>query len=853
MKSRRVVSNALTVRLLAQSNPPPVTITRTGTFRDPRYGDFEIPPAHLAEMVHNFNANTYGQKIFIDVAHHPESGAAGEITRLWVVGDRLLAEVTWTPYGIAAITERQYIYLSMEYVENFIDNETRQPHGAVLLGAALTIRPVIKRLDPIQLSEPTGLHHTLADQLTQEAKATVKNHQAAFLKALAEIKPTLAQSVIDQLGEAFKTAAKTLGEDDAALADLVQRMTDTAKKLAEAVGEKPAVINLTLPPAPEPKTPAAGQKTLSEEDVKRLLAEDRVATEAGNKKLAESLATLKKQFTDALDADEGLKLLAEPVKKLLHDAVSLIQADSTPEQVKALAEQQIALGHQIGISTQLAQMGYQGRMVGSTRITLGADRSPLKLQEHIDQRLKESVAFGNGQLRLREEKTLKPGVRRILAEFDRTHARQLDEEARMLADGGATTVSNMSVPVGYQRTVIREALSDLNVLEVVQVTSDPGAQATTQIPYETRLPGTIVNDGIVYEGQGIPRASVQQRMDTAYVNAMKLSMKIGNEVMHFSQSSLIDWDAYARTVASNSRLMQDLVARRIANELQRSADAYSATAVSATDISAQLTGSNSLIKTANWPVVRPLQIRDLQGSAIGSAQNPITVIVNGATLSEYDGSGKQATGTYWRLENANLGFIRLVTQAGVAATPTASTTCTMAYSYATNVSKFDLKLPASTTLEDHLNGALRVIGARKAVMNADRYLLPNYSLMSPVLNDILTNARQFSESGMRAGANLDGVGDLVAVKGIPAYGTNAPGIDLGDERILMGERGTLTYAVVKPFLTGQPFEAVDSDGLPTGEKVAYGEEYNAIWVPAPTRYKLTSVIVYDSDARTAAT
>lgn len=850
MKSRRVVSSLLAVRQLAQANPPPVTITRTGAFHDSRYGDFEIAPALLAEMVRNFNANTYGQKIFIDVAHHPEAGAAGEITRLWIDGDRLLAEVTWTPYGLTAITERGYVYLSMEYHENYVDNETRQPHGAVLLGAALTIRPVIKRLDPIQLSEPTALHHALADQLTQEAKATVKTHVQSLLKALAEIKPTLAQSVIDQLGEAFSAAAKTLGEDDAALTDLVGRMTETGKKLAETVGEKPAVINLTI--APQATLEHVAGKTLSEEDVKRLLAEDRQAIAAAQKTLAESLTAKKGQFKTLLDADEGLKLLSEEERGLIYQAEQLITADTPPEQVKALAEQQIALGQRLGVSAQLARIGYQ-RPAGSTRITLLPGRSAVQLQEHIDQRLKDSAAFGNGQIRVTEEKKLKPGVRRILAEFDRTHARQLDEEARMLADGGAATVSNMSVPVGYQRTVIREALSDLNVLELVQVMSDPGAQATTQIPYETRLPGTVLNNGIVYEGQGIPRASVQQRMDTAYVNAMKLSMKISNEVMLFSQSSLIDWDAYARTIASNARLMQELVARRIANELQRSADAYAATAVSATDISAQLTGSNSLIKTANWPVVRPLQIRDLQGSAIGSAQNPITLIVNGTTLSEYDGSGTQASGTYWRLENANLGFIRLVTQAGVAATPTASTTCTLAYSYATNVSKFDLKLPASTALEDHLNGALRVIGARKAVMNADRYLLPNYSLMSPVLNDILTNARQFAESGMRAGSNLDGVGDLVAIKGIPAYGTNAPGIDLGDERIILGERGTLSYVVVKPFVTGTPFEAVDSNGLPIGEKVAYGEEYNAIWVPAPTRYKLTSVIVYDSDARTAAT
>lgn len=204
------------------------------------------------------------------------------------------------------------------------------------------------------------------------------------------------------------------------------------------------------------------------------------------------------------------------------------------------------------------------------------------------------------------------------------------------------------------------------------------------------------------------------------------------------------------------------------------------------------------------------------------------------------------------MESYNLGLIRLVNQAGTAVTPTSTTTTTITYASANNVSKFDLKLPSGVELADHLDGALRAVGARKAIMSADRYIMPDMMLMSPVLNDTLTNARQFAAEMMRAGANLTGAGDLATIKGIPAFGTNAPGIDLGDDRILMGARGTLSYVVVRPFATGAPFEAVDSNGLPTGERIAYGEEYNALQVPEPLQARLTSVIVYDSDARTAA-
>ena len=94
---RRLTATRLDAFSLTEVGRKAVTITRAGTFYDPRYGEFEISTALLAEMVRNFDARAYGQDIFIDVAHRPEDGSAGRITRLWVDGDRLLADVEWTP------------------------------------------------------------------------------------------------------------------------------------------------------------------------------------------------------------------------------------------------------------------------------------------------------------------------------------------------------------------------------------------------------------------------------------------------------------------------------------------------------------------------------------------------------------------------------------------------------------------------------------------------------------------------------------------------------------------------------------------------------------------------------------
>ena len=59
-----------------------VTVTRTGSFTDPRYGRFEITPTMLSSMVANFEAGIVGQDVFLDVNHKPGDGSAAKILKL---------------------------------------------------------------------------------------------------------------------------------------------------------------------------------------------------------------------------------------------------------------------------------------------------------------------------------------------------------------------------------------------------------------------------------------------------------------------------------------------------------------------------------------------------------------------------------------------------------------------------------------------------------------------------------------------------------------------------------------------------------------------------------------------------
>ena len=741
----RMLSDRVDARSLSESTPSKwVTVTRTGTFHDPRYGSFEITHEHLLSMVANFEANTYGQDIVLDLAHRPQEGAAGFIRQLSIEGNgnsyKLRALVAFTPHGIDAVKNKGFIYLSAEYSENFIDNEQRQEHGPLLIGAALTPRPVIKNLDPVQLAEsdPDGGPMLVSDRMIHllSEETHTMNEFLKRLKAALEAKK-LAESIVTKLCETFKTVATPMATDELRrelMESFISTGDDIARQLAEA-GSAGATIQLSM------QAPASGGLTAA--DVTRILAEAQAATDATARQLAETRDARVGQFTKLL-ADAKLEGLTEDENKMLAAASELISAEMSAEQVQKLAEQQITVGNQLAASRQLASMGYRHPgAVGSVRISMDESNSVKSLQEKILVGLRGSYVHSTGKLTLAEKPH--PFVDKVLAVFDQMHAPRLHAEHKALA-GGTTGMVDTNLPVGFQRTVIREALSDLRVLELVQTLTDPSATITTQIPYETRDTSAVMNDGIVYEGQPIHRASVGQQMDTAYILPMKLAMLISNEVMHFTRASAIDWDAYARNVESNARVMRELIVRRICNELQRSYDSFAALDITNEGIDAQLNGSRHTIKTAQFPIVRPHQQRDLQGNVVGAAENPITVRLNGVAISAYNGSGTQSAGTYYRVTNYNLGYIQFVSELGVPVTPpNAAGADNVSYSYATNILKFDIDNGA-VDQEIHLNGLLRAIGAQKAMMKDDRYVSPDYLLMSNTLNDTCTNADQFVTS-----------------------------------------------------------------------------------------------------------
>lgn len=56
-----------------------VTLSREGSFSDPRYGRFEISRDMQLAMIRNFEAGVTDTDIFLNVNHQPGDGAAAKV------------------------------------------------------------------------------------------------------------------------------------------------------------------------------------------------------------------------------------------------------------------------------------------------------------------------------------------------------------------------------------------------------------------------------------------------------------------------------------------------------------------------------------------------------------------------------------------------------------------------------------------------------------------------------------------------------------------------------------------------------------------------------------------------------
>lgn len=831
------------------------TILRVVRFEDDFYGEVNISRELLTSMVRNFESRVFGQDVAIDVSHMSHLGAAGFLRSLFMDGDRLRGEIEWTPFGLESVRERGFRYFSADFHENWRHPETGTKHGPVLMGAAITTRPRVKNLDPIQ---PERLHLSYDNDdrgyvaspqfrilLTEEITAMWDKLIKQLAEKLKSLK--LAETIVEQIKGQFELALKGVTEEATAniiLGAFVQAGETLSKQLAEA-GPTPGTIRLDFSGMPS-VTPG-----LSPDELRKQFSQWQLEQEEASRQRAAGLEANVKLFRETVEAADAVKTLSEAARGKLLAASDMITAEMSEDQVKRLAEHQIGIAADMAVAYELSARGWGGPD-GSARITVDQDNDIAALQEAVDRRLgladlPDSRRYANTGGALRDENRVLAEA--VLRAFDHDRARQLQAEHRMLA-GGDGVVSDVAVPVVWERTVIREALYNLVALQFLDAGTEQFA-TSYMIPYSYRDTTAAGRDATrKYEGQAISRAGVIQTAETAYNIPQKLAFEVSDELRYLTSARQLNWEAVAENQRNATRIIGEDLDRIGFNEVLQAADEFGAAAVSDENLELQADDSKNIFVLANFPVVRPRAVYDLQGNQVGSTVNPIVVTYNSVVRAEWDGTGTQAAGIYYVLDY-NLGEIRLVDEAGVIQVPANATAYTISYSHAAaNSYAFDTDI-GSAAIDAHWDTFLYRYGLRKSVIEDQRFHMANYGLMTGTVMTMIEQAKQFGANAKRAGTDLAADGNLGRIKDVPNFKTSAPGLWMGDQRVILAERGITRLRVTKPWMLGELENQKDANGRFTGKKEAYGDQFLVMHTPTQLKRAATSIVLYSATARVA--
>lgn len=215
-----------------ESLPQKVQLMRTCKFSHPRYGNVEITRLLFEEMVTNFDKKVRGIELMIDYSHESDREAAGWIKGLEIVDNQELSEAelwavaSWTPEGARTLCDKEFAYLSADFDPSYKDPESGVTYGAVLLGAGLTNRPVIKKMTPaIQLSE-SELYKE--NNMTPEETKAASDKLAQVDKLMQELGVTTPEELMAKIAD-MKSQNDSLSQEK----ELTEKTAQTDKLFSE--------------------------------------------------------------------------------------------------------------------------------------------------------------------------------------------------------------------------------------------------------------------------------------------------------------------------------------------------------------------------------------------------------------------------------------------------------------------------------------------------------------------------------------------------------------------------------------------------------------------------------------------
>ncbi len=259
-----------------------------GEYTHPVFGKIQVTAERAKRFAESVKNKVRGVDPSINYNHNNVDVASGWVKDAETKDTGLWLFVEWTKNAAQKIKDKEYRYFSAEYYDKWKD-PTGKEHQDVLFGGALTNRPYMKNLLPINLSEASvDYAFGLVDAITKAKEAT----QDMDLKKLNEL-----------LGLPVDTT------EEVALAKLAERIQEPAQ---DDKDKKDPII------VPKPNI-STELKSLAEENpmVKALIE----TVDAQNKALNDFQVGLREaDISKKLSEFDASKIILTPVAKdKIHD------------------------------------------------------------------------------------------------------------------------------------------------------------------------------------------------------------------------------------------------------------------------------------------------------------------------------------------------------------------------------------------------------------------------------------------------------------------------------------------------------------------------------------------------------
>jgi phage I-like protein len=211
-----------------------------GPFHHPQFGKVDVNAERVQRFADNIKARARGIDPSINYDHINEGDAAGWVKDAEARPDGLWIFVEWTKHAAQKIKDKTYRYFSSEFTDEWQDPKTQVKFKDVLIGGALTNRPFLKDLVPVNLSELVG------DPVTPEQKKEGEGMDPKKLRQLLKLSEDATdadvETTLTKLSEAPATPAPVVppapgseppAEDDPnAVAKLMEQLVDTGNNPA---------------------------------------------------------------------------------------------------------------------------------------------------------------------------------------------------------------------------------------------------------------------------------------------------------------------------------------------------------------------------------------------------------------------------------------------------------------------------------------------------------------------------------------------------------------------------------------------------------------------------------------------